>query len=236
MDAESGVQLALLDGFALANRGKPVSLPQRTQRVLAFLAFQDRPVLRLYVAGTLWPDVTESRAGGSLRSALWSLGRLEFQVVDAAPGTLQLAPNMAVDVRDAAAWAKHILRGSAAFDEADLDGARYPGELLPDWYDDWVVFEREQLRELRLHALETLGDRLVSEGRYGEAIEAALTVLRLEPLRDSAHRLLIRVHLAEGNHAQALRQYTDYRRRLFDALSIEPSRQMAELVRGVTAA
>jgi len=235
MGPEAGVQIALLDGFALAYRGKPVSLPLRAQRVLAFLAFQDRPVLRVYVACRLWPDVTESRAGGSLRSGLWCLGQLEFCVVDATPRTLQLAPNVAVDVREANAWAKRTLRGSAAFDEADLDGARFPGELLPDWYDDWVVLEREQLRELRLHALETLGDRLMSHGRYGEALEAALTVLRLEPLRDSAHRLLIRIHLAEGNHAEALRQYEGYRRRLLETLSLEPSHQMDELVREVTA-
>jgi len=235
MGTEAGAQLALLDGFAVAYRGTPGSLPFRAQRVLAFLAFQDRPVLRVYVAGRLWPDVTESRAAGSLRSALWCLGRLEFCVVVATPRTLQLAPNVAVDAREASAWAKRILHGSTGFDEADLDGARYPGELLPDWYDDWVVLEREQLRELRLHALETLGDRLMSHERYGEAVEAALTVLRLEPLRDSAHRLLIRIHLAEGNHAEALRQYNGYRRRLLETLSLVPSHEMDELVRDVTA-
>jgi len=131
---------------------------------------------------------------------------------------------------------KQILHGSAAFDEAELDTARYPGELLPDWYDDWVHLEREQLRELRLHALETLGDRLMSYGRYGEAVEAALPVLRLEPLHDSAHRLLIRIHLAEGNNAEALRQYNGYRRRLLETLRLEPSHQMDELVRDVTVA
>jgi len=231
MDSEASVRLTLLDGFALSHRGRPVALPLRTQRVLGFLAFQDLPVLRIYVAGTLWPEVPERRAAGSLRSALWGLHQLAFRVVDATPKTLRLTPTVAVDVREAASWARRAIHGS----EPDLDGLRFPGELLPDWYDDWLVVEREQLRELRLHALEMVADRLMERKRYAEAVEAALTVVRLDPLRDSAHRLLIRLYVAEGNHAEALRHYYDYRQHLFEVLGLQPSDEMRDLLRSVTA-
>ena len=56
-----------------------------------------------------------------------------------------------------------------------LDLAALKGEILPDWYDDWLLLERERIRQLRLHALEAIRcTRLTAAGRFGEAIEAAL--------------------------------------------------------------
>ena len=65
------IRLALLNGFELTNRGLHVDIPLSAQRLLAFLAFQERPLLRLHVAGNLWPDSPEARATANLRSSLW---------------------------------------------------------------------------------------------------------------------------------------------------------------------
>ena len=81
------------------------------------------------------------------------------------------------------------------------------GDLLPGWYDEWVVAEREHFRQLRLHALEKLCEQLTDEGRFGEAVEAGLVAVSGEPLRESAHRVLIRAYLKEGNRGEAIRQY-----------------------------
>src|SRR5262249_3418614 len=97
-------------------------------------------------------------------------------------------------------------------DDLCLYGDELDAELLPDWYDDWVLLERERLRELRLHALEALALRLAALGRFAEAVEAGLAAVRSEPLRESAHRVLIRLHLAEGNRHRALCQYREYTR------------------------
>jgi len=59
-------------------------------------------------------------------------------------------------------------------------------DLLPDWYDDWVLLEAEDWRQLRLHALEALAGRLIALGRWGEAANAAGAAVRAEPLRESA--------------------------------------------------
>jgi hypothetical protein len=65
-------------------------------------------------------------------------------------------------------------------------------DLLPGWYDDWVLSEAEDWRQLRLHALEALADRLTATGRWGEAADAAGAAVRAEPLRESANAALIR--------------------------------------------
>ena len=62
-------------------------------------------------------------------------------------------------------WATRLMDGSAT--QADLCVANWRNdamELLPGWYDDWVIFERERIRQQLLHALEILSRRLVSRG------------------------------------------------------------------------
>src|SRR5262249_38081752 len=107
-------------------------------------------------------------------------------------------------------------------------------DLLPDWYDDWVTLDRERFRQLRMHALERLCDRLTDARRFGEAIEAGLEAARVEPLRESAHRAIMRVHIAEGNRSEALYHYQSYRKLLDDELGLEPSPEMASLIASLT--
>jgi DNA-binding SARP family transcriptional activator len=109
------------------------------------------------------------------------------------------------------------------------------GELLPDWYDDWVALERERFRELRIHAFEALSARLVSAERFGEAMDIALAAVRCEPLRESTHRAVISVHLAEGNRAAALDEYRHFRDRTKFELGLAPSARMEALVRQIRA-
>ena len=104
------------------------------------------------------------------------------------------------------------------------------GDLLPGWYDDWIVLERERFRQLRLRALDTLCERLAEAGCLDAALEAGLAAVAGEPLRESSHRAVVRVHLADGNVAEAIRQYRLYRQLLHDHLGLEPSGQMTELL------
>jgi DNA-binding SARP family transcriptional activator len=102
-------------------------------------------------------------------------------------------------------------------------------DLLPDWYDDWVLVERERFRQLRLHALERVCDRLIAAGRYSEALQAALAAVAAEPLRESANRYVIEVHLREGNLAEAISHHRSYCRLLQDELGVSPSPSMERL-------
>ena len=228
----NAVRLALLGAFQLTIAGEPVSLPMNGQRVLAFMALEGRLLLRSFVAGSLWMDVTDDRAGASLRSALWRLNR-HRRLVEADGQRLQLRPEIAVNVDQAVAQAQDLIDPSSD----DCPNPRtmlLRQDLLPDWYDDWVTLDRERFRQLRMHALERLCDRLTEVGRFGEAIEAGLEAARVEPLRESAHRAIIRVHLAEGNRSEALQHYASYRKLLHDELGLEPSPEMAALIASLT--
>src|SRR4029079_7200585 len=98
-----------------------------------------------------------------------------------------LAPAVRLDARQATAVAHRLLDSSSPYDPAYGVHVLLAVDLLPDWYDEWVVLERERFRQLRLHALEALCERLVAAGRRGEAVQAGLAAVAGEPLRESAH-------------------------------------------------
>lgn len=222
--------IGLLRGFEFRSGDEPVQLPLSAQRVVAFLALQDRPVQRLYVAGTLWLDASESRANASLRTALWRLGRAGCALVEATPTHLSLARGVEVDVAEAKAVAAAMIGGAAAVPHEQTAVLYRAGEILPDWYEDWVLIEREHFRQLRLHALEALCEQLTAAGRFAEATEAGAAAVRAEPLRESAHRALIKTFLAEGNPGEAIRQYDHFESLLGAQLGLEPSSLLTDLM------
>ncbi|MGH8932083.1 MAG: AfsR/SARP family transcriptional regulator [Egibacteraceae bacterium] len=139
-----------------------------------------------------------------------------------------------MDAHEIEATVRRLTDQSAACREEDLDPAPLTEQLLPHWVaDDWVLLERERLRQLCLHGLEALCERLLAFGRHAEAVEAGLAAVHGEPLRESAHRMLISAHLAQGNRCEALREYLGYRRLLWDELGIEPSPLITQLVQGL---
>jgi DNA-binding SARP family transcriptional activator len=96
-------------------------------------------------------------------------------------------------------------------------------DLLPGWDSDWLLVERERLRQIQLHALEALSARLLTHGRFGEAVQAALAAIATEPLRESAHSALIAAYLSEGNSAEADRHFRHYCELLWTELRLSPS-------------
>jgi len=236
MSGETTTRVGLLRGFEVSANGHVVALPRSAQRVVALLALHDRPVQRLYVAGTLWLDSTEDRANASLRTALWRLRRPNCRLVEATATHLELAKGVEVDVRETKAAAEQAIDHSTPADD-DATAALYrAGEILPDWYEDWVLLEREHFRQLRLHALEALCADLAAVGRFAESTRAGLAAVEGEPLRESAHRVLISTYLAEGNPGEALRQYRLFTRMLDEHLGLEPSPLMKDLMSAVTGA
>jgi DNA-binding SARP family transcriptional activator len=230
-------RLTLLGGFGLHVAGNAVLIPPGAQRLISLLALHDRALSRDYVAGMLWGDSTEARAGGSLRSALWKLRAARPEIVWNRGGNLGLAPQVQVDVRSVTALARSAVMGSFAEETvAGLLQPRFGCELLPGWYDDWVLIERERHRQLSLHALESLCDYLTVAGRFGPAVQAALAAVDLEPLRESAHRALVRVHLAEGNVWEAITGYRRYEEIAARDLGVEPSPMMRSLLSGIATA
>jgi DNA-binding SARP family transcriptional activator len=135
-----------------------------------------------------------------------------------------------VDLHEISELARAVIEGEVDSSTLDFSQLSLQGDLLPDWYEDWIVVERERFRQLRLHALECLCDRLRKEGMFAEAVEAGLAAVASEPLRESSHRVLIAAYLAEGNRGEAIREYRAYRDLVRDELGVDPSPRMERLV------
>jgi DNA-binding SARP family transcriptional activator len=224
------IRVSLLDGFELGIGGTAIEVALSAQRLLAFLAVQERPVLRAYVAGCLWVDKSDDDAKANLRAALSGLRQPGIALVESSANHLRLNPAVSVDLREAIDGARKLLDPHGEVVDGDAEEFLLSGDILPEWDEDWVSIERERLRQLRLHALDTLCGRLTAKGRLAEAIDVGLAAVAAEPLRESAHRVLIRAHLSEGNRAEAVRQYEAYRDLLWSGLGVSPSPQLRALM------
>jgi DNA-binding SARP family transcriptional activator len=230
----SGLQISVLGsfGFSAADGSRP-ALSGGSQRLLAFLALRTGAVTRGTAAGSLWPAASGDHAGSSLRSALSRLDTTTRDAVAVTDIDLRLADDVNVDIRDSQGLARRLLEPEVAPTGNELGAPAISAlsrDLLPDWYDDWVVPEAEEWRQLRLHALEALSQRLTTAGRFAQAMGAALAAVRVEPLRESATAAVIRVHLLEGNQADAMREFRRYRALLQRELRVEPTTSLFELV------
>jgi DNA-binding SARP family transcriptional activator len=229
----TSARLSLLGGFVLETSSGCLRLPLHAQRLVAFLELQGTALHRTYVAGRLWTEHDQEHAQACLRTTLWRIGLLPVAVVDATSTHLALDSSVASDLRELEGCAERILGGNAVPREGDFARLARSGELLPDWYDDWIPQERERVRQLHLFALEAVGNELIEAQRYSEASIAALAAVGADPLRESAYRLLIRSYLGLGNVAEALRQFGVFRKRLQQELGLQPSPQIQELLAGI---
>jgi DNA-binding SARP family transcriptional activator len=223
--------LCLLGGPHVLCGSRVIDVPDSSMRLLVFIALHPGRVDRRFAAGSLWPDGNDDRAAGNLRSALWRLKGAKIEIVHAEKCALWLNPVTAVDLRVIDHWAGRMIEGRVGAD--DLRVPHLGGDamdLLPGWYDDWVTFERERLRQRLLHAFEALSRKLVDARQYAEAIEVALMAVRAEPLRESAHRTLLEAHFAESNLGEARRLFRDYCSLIRKELGVEPSRELTTLV------
>ena len=228
----SEARLSLLGRFLLARGQAAVALAPASQRLLAFIALAGQVVRRDLVAGVLWPEVTEERAHMSLRATLTRLRARAPGVVQADGCDVALVPGMGVDLHHRRAVARRLLddSGGVSADAAAAAVQWLSLELLPGWYEDWVLLEAENWRQLRLHALEAAAGVLARAARFGEAVAAARTAVHADPLRESPHGALIEIHLLEGNQSEALREFDRYRRRLNAALGLEPTPRLRALL------
>jgi len=233
--ASRKLTLCLLGGWSLvADRAQGVNgIGLAGRRLLALLALKG-PTGRTSARDALWPMAGPVPGDHRLRNAVWHLGPERSGVfpdglVEVAAGGLALRPQIAVDVTAMTQAAAAVQRG-----EADLDARIFGADLLPTWEDEWLILERERVRQVRLHALETLSQTLLDDGRHAAALDCAITALHADPLRESAHRAVIRVHLAEGNTGTALQAFEQCRRTLHTELGLPPTRALLDLMAELT--
>jgi DNA-binding SARP family transcriptional activator len=227
-----GVHIQLLGGFECSCSGRRIPLPLGAQRLLGLLALEEGGVHRGAAAERLWPNSSPGRAAGNLRSALWRARRLaEVTVVRCDGPRLRIAPAVCIDLQVVESLSRKALEGGSPIMDLDYEALidALSLELLPDWVDDWLVLERDRWEQVRLHALEGVAQMLRSREQYLGALRAALAAVAVEPIRESAHRIIVEVHLDEGNTGSALRHYQRYRSLLQRELGVAPSPRMTQL-------
>jgi len=232
--APTTIRMSVLEAFDLRIDGSSVELSPGSQRLLVFLALRERAIARIALAGTMWPDASEGHAGDSLRSAIARLEPAARAALSSSSTGLRLAEAVEVDLREAQALAGRLLQDEG--EVADLGAASIAAlsrDLLPDWYDDWIVAEAEDWRHLRMNALDALARRLLGAGMLALAASAARAAIRIDPLRETPQATLIRVQLAMGNQAAAVEVFDRYRTLLDAALGLAPTRQLGELVEAI---
>lgn len=224
--SEAGWTVTLLGNFRLAMGAKPVVVRPSVQRLVALVGVLG-PLDRVDVAQLLWLDRCDAQALGNLRTLLWHMRRETPQLVD--EGGARLTIEGSVDLTQVVSWSERVLRGGDP-------GAALPSgigrELLTGWSDEWLITRREEIRQVQLHALEAAARHALGTGRYADAWTRAWTAVSADPLRESAVRILIEIHLAEGNAAEAVRRYRHFREVLQRELETSPSPRLEALMRG----
>lgn len=215
--------LELLDGFRLSHDTGAVDVSDMAQRLVALVALRGRPVCRSLIAGTLWPDKSEARASANLRSCLWRLNAAgPVPTVHCSGSSLLLSPQARLDVDhlEQQGWALVDGRDDAV---TGLNADTFSKELLPGWYDDWVIIERERLAQLQIRFLEALVHRLRVLGDYAHAIDHAIRLVAIDPLRERSQLALIHVLADEGSWGRAHWQADQYCRLLESAFGRDAS-------------
>jgi len=211
-----GFCLTLLGGFrACGEHGRSVVLPTRkAQALLAYLAMPPgRAHSRESLAALLWGDVAPAQARSSVRVALY---RVRKSLPSSAVTSLSIdgetvALRSGAATVDATVFERLCAQGSpgALAKAVEL----YRGDLLAGLsipeapFEEWLMVQRERLRELALHALARLLTHQRETGATEAAIQTALRLLSLDPAREPVHRILMRLYAGLGRRSAALRQY-----------------------------
>jgi len=213
-DDPEPLRLDLLDGFCLRAGHTVVEVNELAQRLIALLALRRRQVRRAVIAGTLWPKKAEARASANLRSILWRMNGVGFPSVITCNGSsLALNAEVRIDVvlLEQSGW--DMLAGNPPV-TTELCPESLSRELLPGWYEDWVIVERERLGQLQIRFLEALVDHLRRSGDFTRAIDHAMRLVATDPLRERSQLALIRALADEGSWGRARWQADQYRRLL----------------------
>ncbi len=226
---ESMLHIALLGRYDIHLNEEPIELKLRpVQNLLAYLLLhRDKRHRREQLAGILWPDYTEASARKNLRNTLYRLRQAIGEGYLAADRS-----SVAFNV-DTAFWldvAQLEQAASAEEIEAIIQAAGlYQGELLPGYYEDWVLWERERLQALFERLMVDLLQRLIGAGRWSESQTWAEHWIAQGQAPEQAYRALMLAHAAQGDHGSMVQAYRRGRLALKEMLGVAPSPETERL-------
>jgi predicted ATPase/DNA-binding SARP family transcriptional activator len=222
------LEVRLLGKFEVRRDGKSIALPSRpTQSLFAYLILNAGTAYRREkLAGMLWPDSLEETARDNLRHALW---RVRKALESASLTRFLHADDLTIKFEassdywlDAAALEK--VSGNESADELITVLAEYEGELLPGFYDEWVLLEREHLNSVFEHHMARLMSLLQMENRWLDILDWAERWIQLGQKPEPAYRALMSAHAAKGDMSKVAATYERCVKSLSE-YGIKPSEQ-----------
>jgi len=229
------LKIYLLGQFKLHADDIPLDLPSRSaQSLLAFLALnQGVNIRREKAASILWPEATESNARAYLRKALWQIRKSLEDGSLAWDQYLQIN-NISISFKQPSdVWLDaDLIRSNTDTKsiEAMVETASlYRGELLPGFYEDWIVVEREHLLMAYHQLMDQLIDRLLQEKRWDDVIQWSEEWIQLGASPEPAYRALMKAHAGLGNSSMFSLSYQRCVETLSRDLDISPSPETRKL-------
>ena len=204
-------RITVLGAFILTVEGAPVALSVDARRLVAYLAVHPRPQARATLAADLWPGVSADRLLADAVTAVDVPGLLD----ESAPGVLALGADVEVDLAAAMRLIRNLPTMPA---DTAVDTTVLTADILPGWSAAWIEIERERFRQLRLYAIEERSQRLITAGRFDDAVAMAKVAVRTAPSRENARRALIEAYVAQGDLAAAVNEYDEYQELLRSSL------------------
>jgi predicted ATPase/DNA-binding SARP family transcriptional activator len=225
--------IRLFGPFAVHVNGQPLPrLRSRNgQALLALLTLRhDGEVERPWLAGVLWPDRPTDRGLALLRRELTdlrrALGPAAHCLRSPTPHTLSL--ELTAAAADVVAFDQAVTGDDAASLERAV--TLYRGPLLEGWGEvEWVFQEREIREQAYLGALQRLAAQAMARGEHEAAERHLRRAVAIDPLRESAQRLLMQALAAGGNTTAAMQAYQELRQRLLQEINAEPDAQTRAL-------
>jgi DNA-binding SARP family transcriptional activator len=219
------VSIRLLGDGVVEQDGLPVQLltTPRVLRLFARLALAPSGRLdRRRLAYDLWPGSSEGQSLTNLRKVLHDVRQA------AGVDELLCVDHRAVSWCADAADRVDVVQLRDAIDAAD--GARvaclYRGDLLPSCYDDWLLAERDRLRDAAWVAIEAAAHAATDPS---DRLALARTLLSIDPLREPGYQLAMRALAALGQRAEALRTYHRCVEVLERELDVDPDNETLDL-------
>lgn len=229
--------LKVLGGFGLRSPdGRDLALSTRKDRLLlAYFTFNaGRPVARDRLAGLLWGDRGETQARDSLRQSLAAI-RQAFRQVGLDPIHSEresVTFDPAGIAIDASAFERLASQAQSRAEAATL----YRGPLLdgidgatPE-FEAWLGPERERLASIAVRLVEQIAETTAPSE---PATCLARQLLARDPLCEPLYRALMRLHVARGERAAALKLYAACRDALKKELDTAPDLLTEQLYRDI---
>ena len=222
------LEVRLLGTFEVKQKNKAISISSRpAQSLFAYLILNaGTSHRREKLAGMLWPDSLEATARDNLRHALWRVRKA--LATGSSTGFLQ-ADDLTIRFKDSPDYRLDVAELEKVSEQASADEliavlSQYQGDLLPGFYEEWVVLEREHLRSIFEHHMARLMSLLQDEKRWLDILDWGERWIKLGQKPEPAYRALMRAHAVKGDMSKVAALYERCVNSLRE-LSIEPSEQ-----------